>query len=201
MVDRFAAASKLREDGILGYHSALELHGVAYSEFNEVQLLSAGRPALVSLPFGPCRFIKPPNALTAASKADYQTVTMDRQGVTIRLTGVERTVVDVLHRSDLAGGTEEAVKSLDLVRYLDAGKVTDYTILLGSRTLASVVGWWLERKKSSLGVSDDDLARLRAILPRSKHYALGAEPGAAILVESWRILLPRHVVETDFEGI
>ncbi len=36
VIDRFAAVSKLRSDGVLGFHSALELHGLAYSEFNEV---------------------------------------------------------------------------------------------------------------------------------------------------------------------
>ena len=29
VIDRFAAASKLRPDGVLGFHSALELHGIA----------------------------------------------------------------------------------------------------------------------------------------------------------------------------
>ena len=63
MIDRFAAASKLRSDGVLGFHSALELHGIAYSEFNEVQLISAGRTERVDLPFGACRFVIPPKAL------------------------------------------------------------------------------------------------------------------------------------------
>ena len=49
VIDRFAAASKLRTDGVLGFHSALELHGITYSEFNEVQLISAGRTELVDL--------------------------------------------------------------------------------------------------------------------------------------------------------
>src|SRR5580704_8541711 len=126
VIDRFAAASKLRSDGVLGFHSALELHGIAYSEFNEVQLISAGRTELADLPFGACRFVTPPKALAATGKADYLTITMDRQGVAVRVTAVERTVVDVLHRSKLAGGAEEVLKSLDLVRYLDPAKVADY---------------------------------------------------------------------------
>ncbi|MDD2676484.1 MAG: hypothetical protein PHP75_03320 [Methylacidiphilaceae bacterium] len=52
VIDRFAAASKLRSDGILGFHSALELHGIAYSEFSELQIISAGRTERVNLPFG-----------------------------------------------------------------------------------------------------------------------------------------------------
>lgn len=201
VIDRFAAASKLRSDGVLGFHSALELHGIAYSEFNEVQLISAGRTERVDLPFGACRFVTPPKALAAAGKADYLTMTMDRQGVTVRTTAVERTIVDVLHRPELAGGAEEVLKSLDLVRYLDPAKVADYVELLDNRSLASVSGWWLETRRGALGVTDDVLARLRARLPRSKHYALGAEPGHAVLVEPWRVLLPPQAVDAAFEGV
>lgn len=201
VVDRFAAASKLRPDGVLGYHSALELHGIAYSEFNEVQLISVGRTELTDLPFGACRFINPPKALAAEGRVEDLTMAMDRQGVAIRVTVLERTVVDVLHRPDLAGGVEEVLKSLDLVRYLDPAKIADYVELLGTRSLASVAGWWLETRRAALGVTDDVLARLRAQLPRSKHYALGAEPGDAILVEPWRVLLPAQVVDATFEGM
>ena len=201
VIDRFAAASKLRPDGVLGFHSALELHGIAYSEFNEVQLVSAGRTERMDLPFGACRFVTPPKALAAAGKTDYLTMTMDRQGVTVRVTAVERTVVDVLHRPELAGGAEEVLKSLDLVRYLDPAKVADYVELLDNRSLASVSGWWLERRRGALGVADDVLKRLRARLPRSKHYALGAEPGHAVFVEPWRVLLPAQAVDAAFEGV
>jgi predicted transcriptional regulator of viral defense system len=201
VIDRFAAASKLRSDGVLGFHSALELHGIAYSEFNEVQLISAGRTECVDLRFGACRFVTPPKALAGAGKADYLTLTMDRQGVAVRVTAIERTIVDVLHRSDIAGGVEEVLKSLDLVRYLDPAKVADYIELLDNRSLASVSGWWLEKRRGVLGVTNDVLARLRARLPRSKHYALGAEPGHAVLVEPWRVLLPAHAVDAAFEGM
>jgi len=201
VIDRFAAASKLRRDGILGYHSALELHGAAYSEFNEVQLISTGRTAAVSLPFGLCRFVNPPRALVASDKLDYFTVTMDRQGLFLRVTNIERTVVDVLHRFDLAGGVEEVLKSLDMVGYLDPTKVVDYVELLDNRSLASVVGWWLEKRRTTLGVPDEVLDRLRARLPRSKHYALGARPGDAALVVPWRVLLPLHAINDEFEGV
>ena len=201
VIDRFAAASKLRPDGVLGFHSALELHGIAYSEFNEVQLISAGRTERVDLPFGACHFVTPPKALAAASKADYLTMIIDRQGVAVRVTAVERTIVDVLHRPELAGGIEEVLKSLDLVRYLAPAKVADYVELLGNRSLASVSGWWLEKRRGALGVTDDVLARLRARLPRSKHYALGAEPGHAVFIKPWRVLLPAEAVDTAFEGV
>jgi predicted transcriptional regulator of viral defense system len=164
VIDRFAAASKLRTDGVLGFHSALELHGIVYSEFNEVQLISAGRTELVELPFGAYRFVTPPKALVTGGKVGYLTTTMDRQGVAVRVTAVERTFVDVLHRPELAGGVEEVLNSLDLVRHLAPAKVADYVELLDNRSIASVSGSWLEKRRDALGVTDKVLARLRARL-------------------------------------
>ena len=200
-VDRFAAAAKLRHDGVLGYHSALELHGIAYSEFNQVQLISKGRTERVALPFGDCLFINPPKALVEAGKVDFLTTSRDRLGIMVRVTEIERTLVDVLHRYDIAGGIEEVLPSLDLIQYLNPAKVIDYVTMLNSRSLTSVVGWWLEKHRSTLDVSDDDLARLRALLPRSKHYALGAAPGNAVLIEPWRVLLPPRLLDNSFEGM
>jgi predicted transcriptional regulator of viral defense system len=125
---------------------------------------------------------------------------MDRLGLSIRVTAIERTVVDVLHRPEIAGGAEEVLQSLDLVRYLDPEKVADYVELLGIRSLASLAGWWLERRRSALDVPKGTFVRLRASLPNSKHYALGAKPGDAVLVETWRVLLPPQAVEKSFEG-
>lgn len=79
--------------------------------------------------------------------------------------------------ADVAGGTEEVLQSLDLVRYLDPEKVAEYVELLGIRPLASLAGWWLEQRRSALGVPENALDRLHALCPRSKHYALGAKPG------------------------
>lgn len=159
----------------------------------------------MNLPIGACRFIAPPKALEAAGKTNDLTMTMDRQAVAVRVTTVERTLVDVLHRPELAGGVEEVLKSLDLVRYLDPAKVADYVELLDNRSLASVSGWWLEKRRGALGVSDDVLARLRARLPRSKHYALGAEPGQAVLIETnpapRRVVPPRAGLFTNTRQI
>jgi hypothetical protein len=87
------------------------------------------------------------------------------------------------------------------VRYLDPAKVADYVELRDNRSLASVAGWWLDKRRGAFGVTDDVLARLRTRLPRSKHYALGAEPGHAVLVEQWRVLLPPQAVDAAFEGV
>jgi hypothetical protein len=87
------------------------------------------------------------------------------------------------------------------VRYLGPAKVADYVELLDNSSIASVFGWWLEKRRDALGVTDEVLIRLRAQLPRSKHYALGAQPGHAVFVEPWRVLLPAQAADAAFEGV
>ena len=59
-VDRFLAASRLRPGGVIAYHSALELHGYAYSEWYDMQVITPGEPRVFEADGLTCRFVKPP---------------------------------------------------------------------------------------------------------------------------------------------
>ena len=59
-VDRFLAASRLRRGAVIAYHSALELHGSAYTEGYEVQVIAPGEPSVLDAAGFSCRFVKPP---------------------------------------------------------------------------------------------------------------------------------------------
>ena len=59
-VDRFLAASRLRPGGVIAYHSALELHGYAYSEGYDVQVIAPGEPRVFEADGLTCRFVKSP---------------------------------------------------------------------------------------------------------------------------------------------
>ena len=63
VVDRFLAASRLRQNGVIAYHSALELHGYAYSEGHVVQVISEREPGLVEAASVACRFSALPKDL------------------------------------------------------------------------------------------------------------------------------------------
>ena len=52
-VDRFLAASRLRPDGVIAYHSALELLGYAYTDSQDVQVASKASPASSKPPTSP----------------------------------------------------------------------------------------------------------------------------------------------------
>lgn len=51
-------------------------------------------------------------------KTDFLTVEVESEGVPVKVTAFERTLVDVLHRADRAGGRDEVIECLNVAPYL-----------------------------------------------------------------------------------
>lgn len=201
-VDRFLAASRLRRDGVIACHSALELHGCAYSEGYEMQVIARGEPGTFEAVGFTCRFIKPPRGFTPRNGTPADGVTViDRLGLGVDVTTIERTIVDLFDRYDLAGGSEELFNSLDLVARVDAAALVRYARARGNATAAGALGSWLERERERLGVPNRALEDLRALAPCRTRYALGAKPGEGRAIQGWNVILPVGIVERRFEGL
>ena len=114
--------------------------------------------------------VRPREALRRSRKKNGWIEPMDRSGVEVRVTSLERTVADVLDRPDLAGGADEVWRSSAGVPALDLGELESYVHALGSRTLAAKVGFFLERRAEDLVVPPTLLERLRKRAPRSPVY-------------------------------
>ena len=195
-VDRFLAASRLRVGSVIAYHSALELHGCAYTEGHEVQMIAHGEPRVFTAMDFRCRFIKPPRGFTFSNSV----TAIDRVGLEVRLTKIERTIADSFARYDLAGGTEELFNSIDLVARIDAMALVQDVRSLANATAAGAIGFWLEREKHRLGVPDAAIQSLRALVPNQVRYALGTKSGEGRIAKGWNVILPVDVVERRFEG-
>jgi predicted transcriptional regulator of viral defense system len=196
MVDRFAAASKLRIGAVVAYHSALELHGYAYTASVDVQLVAPGEPGHLQVVGFSCRFIKPPRGFS-----DTEAVTtVDRLGLVVAVTTVERTIVDVFDRYDLAGGVEELFNSLNLVERVNPAALLHFAQALNNALAVGALGYWLETQKDRLGITDTTLTELRHLAPKQPRYALGAKPGRGKTVPAWNVILPAILLSSGFEG-
>ena len=196
-VDRFLAASRLRCDSTIAYHSALELHGCAYTDGHDVQVITSGEPGMFEAVGLTCRFVGLPRGFAPLDGV----TTVDRLGLGVRVTTIERTIADLFDRYDLAGGSEEHFNSLDLVPRVDAAAVVRYARALGKATAAGALGFWLERERKRLAVPDAALEELRTLMPSQPRYALGARSGKGRTARGWNVILPIDVVERRFEGL
>ncbi len=126
---------------------------------------------------------------------------MDRSGMEVRVTSLERTMVDVLNRPDLAGGWEEIWRSLESVEFFDLDKVVQYTVLLGNATTAAKVGFFLEQHHEHLMVEEKHLKPLRDIRPLQPHYLDRDRRKSGHLVSEWNLVVPREVLERTWAEV
>ncbi len=198
-VDRFLAASRLRGGAVIAYHSALELHGCAHSEANEVQVIADGEPGVFETTDFVCRFV----SFSGSTSPTEGLTTVTRQGLAVNVTTLERTVAHLFDRYDLAGGTDGLFQSLDLVAEANAGMDIDALIgfaqRLGNSAAVGALGYWLQCERSRLGIEAAALEDLRAFAPRQSRYALGAVPGSGRAATGWNVILPADIVERYFD--
>ena len=198
-VDPYLLASRLAGDAVLGYHTALGLHGKAHSVFQEFHFLTGTAPRPFRFRGQGFRAVAFPRKLAGADKERFGVEMRDRFGLDVAVTGLERTLVDLFDRPDLGGGVEEVWRSLATVEFFDLEAVIEYATLLGNATTVAKVGFFLESHRERLMVSDAHLARLRRRRPRRPHYFEKRDTGKGRLVAGWNLVVPQFVMHREWE--
>ena len=200
-VDPYLIAARLTRDSVLSHHTALEYHGRAYSVWQHF-IYSASRPirplTFRSQVFRGAQF---PAALRRAGAEHFGVLESERGGVPVRVTSLERTLVDVLDRPDLAGGWEEVWRSLESVEFFDLDLVVRYTLLLKNATTCAKVGFFFDQHRDALMVGERHLKALRDARPRQPHYMDRTRRTRGRLVEDWNLVVPDEVVERSWGDV
>ncbi len=185
-VDPLVLASRLTADATLAYHTALEALGYAQSAFERLHFLTWSKSR-------PLRFqgrdyvpVRPRERLRRVK--DSFVVQLERSGLTVRATSLERTLVDVLDRPDLAGGMEEVWRSLGAVEAVDFAVLAQYEELVSRPVLTARLGFVLESHARRWLTPSQLLAALEAKRPAGPVYLERRQPGR--LVRRWNLIVP-----------
>jgi predicted transcriptional regulator of viral defense system len=200
-VDPSLVAAKLADDSVLAYHTALEYHGKAYSVYRRVTYASRKRSQPVQFRGHDYVRVPVPNALREANESMFGVESHHRGGVEVRVTGYERTFVDVLDRPDLTGSWEEIWRSLESIEFLDLDQVVRYVELLGNSTTAAKAGFFLEQHSESLLVEDDTLRHLKTLKPTQPHYLVRSSRSGCKLVSGWNLLVPAEILDRSWDEV
>ncbi len=198
-VDPYLLAAKLTDDAVLAYHTALEFHGRAHSVMERFIYLTARHSR--ALDFRGQRFqaVPVPKALRENGRETLGVKTAERQGAAVRVTSLERTLVDLLDRPGLGGGWEEIWRSLESVEFFDLDRVVEYALALRNATTAAKVGFYLEVHRKALMATDDHLKPLREHRPKEPHYLDRASRKPGRLAGKWNLVVPVEVLERSWE--
>jgi predicted transcriptional regulator of viral defense system len=199
-VDPYLLATALAGDAVIAYHAALRFHGKAYSVSRRFHYFTCGRARPFSFrgsDFVPVRMPAPLRGLPDLGGGIRE---QPHAGGTVRVTTVERALVDILDAPDKGAGWEEAWRSLELVEFFDLDAVIDYARKLGSAVAAARVGFFLEQHRDALMVEDAHLDRLALLAPdQPRYFDPGRRPGK--LVSRWNLVVPEQILSRSWEEV
>ncbi len=192
-VDPYLVATALADNAVVAYHAALQFHGKTYSMSRRFHYLTCARARPFSFrgsDFVPARV---PTSLRDLADLGGGILEQPHAGGTVRVTTLERALVDVLDEPDKGAGWEEIWRSLGLVEFFDLDAVIDYASKLGSAIAAARVGLFLEQHREALMVEDTHLERLEKLGPNEpRYFDPRRRPGK--LVPRWNLVVPEQVL-------
>lgn len=192
-IDPYLIAAKATNDGLLAYHTALELHGIAHSAFNQFTFVSNQK--MRSFEFQGQWF----KSTQLSKQVNEQGIEqIKRQGVVISITNMARTFVDVIDRIELSGGLEEVVRSINKIAVLNAKEVVRYCLLHKNHRLAAKVGFFLEQRKGFLAVNDSVVKPLLDFKPLAPQYIYNKKAPSSY-IKKWNLIVPRSLLEQSWE--
>lgn len=196
-LDPYLLATKLAPDAVVAYHAALQFHGKAYSVSNRFQYLTLRR--LRAFRFLDAEFVavRCPAPLRPLPDMGGGVLNQPHAGGRLRVTTLERTLVDVLDAPQHGGGWEEVWRSLESVEFFDLDAIVEYTLKLGSSLTIARVGFFLDQHRQILMVEDRHLAALRARAPAQPLY-LDRKRESGKLVRPWNLVVPERVLSRSW---
>lgn len=200
-IDSYLIAANATQDAVLGYHTALEIYDLAYTHFNELVYLTEipGRGFTFQNQY--YRPICQPKILINKKQIEYGIATIKRNGITVKVTDLERTIVDVLDRPDLSGGWEEVMRSLDHLVNFNTQKIIDYALLLNKASIAAKLGYFLEQLPKHLAIPEEKLNLLLPHIPKNPYYIDPSQKGKGKgeYIAKWKLIIPSYIIKRAWE--
>lgn len=194
--DRFVVASKVTEPYVFGYHSALELHGVAQSAmYSEVYIATPSRFSPFEYDGARVRRVESDTELIEEGATELK-----RSGTKLKVASRELALVQCADRPKYAGGLEEVLLSVEGFPYLRWDVLEELLSRAGKKVLYRKVGFILSYHTRRWDPPQDLLDRL-AEAGRGQPTYFGTTPErGGTLVPDWDLLVPQRFIPEAQDG-
>jgi predicted transcriptional regulator of viral defense system len=188
--NRYIIANHVTENAYVSHHSAFEVHGVANQVYYEVYVASEKRFS---------GFDFDGVAYNRISPGIVSGIIVLQSGV--RVTDIERTVIDSIRDFEKIGGLEETLKCIELIPRLDEEKLLAYLREYDNGFLYQRAGYLLSQVTAIFKLTINFFSVCISKIPSAKrnlYKGLQAEPH--ILDKDWLLFIPEILVRGDISG-
>lgn len=188
---RYQIACAITDTAYISHHSAFEYYGLANQVFNEVYVSSETR-------FN--NFVYENISYRYVASRINEGIDNARNTTGVRITDMERTVVDSIHDFNKIGGFEELIDCLEGIHYLDEIKLLKYLGAYRNKSLYQRTGYILQHYKNEMQISAAFLKKCRDKIGSSRRYLVNELTDNNIYSSEWQLMVPEDLFEITGQG-
>jgi len=187
---KYEIGSQINSSSYLSYHAALEYHGLANQVFYEMQISAKER-------FNNFEY-NGINYIYSESKFEAGVVT-PLTDTLVRVTDLERTVLDSINQIDRSGGLEEMIACFALITYVDEKKLQDYLNLFNKQILYQKTGFVLSYFQQEMKLSNSFFMYCKERIGKSIRYLTDKQESNTYF-EEWKLCAPQNILSSLEQG-
>jgi len=191
LAGKFEIAGQITPSSCLSYHAALEYHGLAHQVFYEMYVSSC--EAFKNFDFDGISYVYIP------LKSDLGVVRPVTDNF-VRVTDLERTVIDCINRIDLSGGLEELIQCLAVITYIDEFKLLKYLQCFDKQFLYQKTGFMLGYFHKEMKLSETFFEICKSKIGRSTRYLTDDTQESNTYFKEWKLCAPRYILSFLEQG-
>lgn len=185
-VDKFMIGSAINESSYIAYHSALEFHGLANQVYNHIYI--ASDEYFSNFEYDGIGYERVKNAIASG-------VITVKSSSDIKVTDLERTIVDCIDDIKRAGGEEELITALSYIKKLDYSKIIAYLKSYNKMNLCQKTAYLLEQFNDVLNIPEAFFNECEKNISKRVIYFLNdGNYGEVFYNKKWNIMAPRKLI-------
>lgn len=188
---RYQIACAVTDTAYISHHSAFEYYGLANQVFYEVYVSSETK-------FNAFEYDHVTYKYVASRMQEGIVEAKNTTGV--RITDLERTVIDSIRDYNKIGGFEELLNCLEGAHYLDEAKLLGYLKVYNTQGLYQRVGYLLQHYQKEMQVSNDFIDYCKEKVGKSRRYLLNDSNKRSVYNSEWELMVPEGLFEITPQG-
>jgi len=190
LATKFEIAGHITPSSYLSYHAALEYHGLAHQIFYKLYISSKetfNNFDYEGISYTFCR-----------SKSNVGVVNPMTDSL-VRVTDLERTILDCIDHIDLSGGLEELIECFAIITYINEKKLLDYLYVFNIQFLYQKTGFILSYFQKEMKLSDLFFELCKSKIGKSTRYLTDKQESDTYFKE-WKLCAPENILSFLEQG-
>jgi len=184
IASRNQIACAVNDTAYLSHHSAFEFYGLANQIYYTVYISSESKFRDFEFENITYKYIHSKSKMGVVKPKNTSGV---------RVTDLERTVVDNIKDFKKIGGFEELLNCLENVNYLDESKLKSYLEMYDIQVLYQKTGYLLSHYKENMQLSDDFFEYCKSNIGMSTRYLLKKNNDESNYNNEWKLVIPNNI--------